>query len=635
MAIQLRTLVPAVLVLGGMTYLTGCNESASPSSETKAKPASVTKTAETESAAPTPAATEEPHTLASAKNVAAKTGAKKNTIVPRPDAGVDPAMLSVSGNSGLGSNEPSKPKIVLESEALSDLTVRAEPEELNIGDIATGESGVGVIKLINDGKEPVKLAECRSSCGCTAAKCPRGQTIEPGKSLDIEITMTGLTRPSETQTEKVMRFQFEGQQPLVVPVRSRTVSFVDANPWSIDKDTTEDSKVELTSTDGQPFRIVKMHPPIVEEFSTEPAVTHTIAIDWAKWEELGSSRRLTFYMDHPKCDKLFVAIEYAYKQRPESFVNAQSGAPIGPNPGISTVERLNGSGPIDFPSEGTPLQAPVVINDPVALIKANKKDELLKFIEDGTFELEESDRTGATLLSQAAHYGKVNITKELIALGANIESQDRIGKTPLMWAGHARSVELIHTLLDAGADVNARDSVVGTALSWTAGFGDGESVRALLDAGADANVTGTMGFTPIIWASLTGEADSVEALIGAGAELEKADLTPSGATPLMHAAQTGKADNVAVLVKHGAKLESKDNEGKTPVLIASEKSGGNVETLKVLIEAGADLSAKDLRGRSALDLAKTRTDPRAPEVIAYLEKVMGVSSSAPNTPSDE
>lgn len=642
---QLRTIVSAVLLSGGVTLLAGCSESGTPASETTATPASATSTTvaptteETETAAPAAETnlggakpitalnkTEgDGHSVADLQRSAAdipETRLEPKSLTTKQNS-VDPALFQASRNANLpqsgetpGSHTP---------EPMSDenamLTVHAEPATLDIGDIPTGESGRGTVKLINDGPSPVKLVECRSSCGCTAAKCPRGQTIEPGESLEVEVSMTGLTKPSETQTQKVVRFVIEGQPQLSVPVTSRTVSFVNADPWEIDKDTSDVNSLTLTSTDGKPFRIVKMHPPLVEEFSEEPQASHKVELDWAKWEELGSSRRLTFYMDHPRCDKLFITINYPYRPAGNQL---EPGAAEGADGAVTQVPNVD-------------VAPPQPIIDPSSMIKAGKKDELLKNIEDGTFDLEETDRAGASLLAQAAHHNQYEIVKALLEKGANLESTDKLGKTPLMWAGHSKNADLIHTLLDAGADVSARDQAVGTALSWTAAFGDAASVRALLDAGSDANVLGNIGYPPLIWASVANEDPAIlEALIQGGADVDKADRTSAGATALMYAAQTGKAENARVLLEHGAKIELQDNEGKTPLLIASEKSGGNVETIKVLIEGGANLEAKDLRGRNALDLARTRTDPRGPDVVKYLEQVFGVESEpGANTPPDE
>ena len=121
-------------------------------------------------------------------------------------------------------------------------------------------------------------------------------------------------------------------------------------------------------------------------------------------------------------------------------------------------------------------------------------------------------------------------------------------------------------------------------------------------------------------------------LVKAHANIEAGDIL-QGATPLIHASRTGKIEGIKALVKAGAKLEAKDKNGKTALLAASETSGGTADKIQALIEAGADIHSKDNRGLNALQLARKRTDIRAPDVLKVLEPLLAAETPAETTPA--
>lgn len=635
---RLRNTIAVCVCVGGSLLLLGCDQSGPGSTEATAKAASASSTNTVETTAEDAKLTSGAPADGTADLAPVTSKASKKEGRPEYIKPADPS--TAAGDPRLTADEKRREAAKLikptDDPSLGALTVRAEPESLDLGQIATGDAKTGIVKLINFGSEPVKVVDCKSSCGCTAAKCPRGKIIDPGQSTEVEIKMSASTQPQKAT--KIMRFMIEGQPQLPLTVSSESVSYVLADPWTIDRDKAEGdtSTVALTSMDNESFRVLRMHPPIVQEFSNEAAPAHEVTLNWTRWEELGSSRRLTFYTDHPKCDKLFVAVQAIYKRPDRGDLAAKTNQRNQPG--------AEGQRQLDAPrlAEGQDGDVSDVIKrfpppteNPVNLIKAGDTDKLLTLIESGDVPLEYQDRTGSSLLAIAAQHGQVEIVNSLIDLGIDVEARDRIGKTALMWAGHSKNPEVVRALLDAGADIRARDTVAGTALSWTAGFGDAESVKALIEAGADVNVTGSgmLDFTPLIWATINGSPETVNVLIEAGADTEYMEST-SGMTPLGHAAQIGRGEIVKTLIDSGVDIDVKDRDGKTPLLVAAEKSGGNVETIKTLVEAGADLTATDLRGRNALDLANTRTDPRAGAVIEYLTTII-VTPSADAETADE
>ncbi len=56
----------------------------------------------------------------------------------------------------------------------------------NYGTIENGADGTCEFKFKNTGKKPLKISNCRASCGCTIPSWPR-EEIKPGKSSTIKV----------------------------------------------------------------------------------------------------------------------------------------------------------------------------------------------------------------------------------------------------------------------------------------------------------------------------------------------------------------------------------------------------------------------------------------------------------------
>ena len=185
--------------------------------------------------------------------------------------------------------------------------VVAEPASLELGEIPTNESKSGKVYLMNQGEQAVRLLNCKSTCGCTAARCPKGTLINPGDSVEIEINMRGGRTTKEIN--KKVTFYFDGQPNVDVPVHGSAVAFVEAKPLVLNpQKTPEGGEITLTSIDGVPFKVLRMHPPIMTAFPEEPQSEVKLALDWERWEELGGSRKAQFYLDHPKASRVLVTI---------------------------------------------------------------------------------------------------------------------------------------------------------------------------------------------------------------------------------------------------------------------------------------------------------------------------------------
>jgi len=269
---------------------------------------------------------------------------------------------------------------------------------------------------------------------------------------------------------------------------------------------------------------------------------------------------------------------------------------------LLTTERYS-----DFPKPFTALRCISYFGiDQVAiyLIKTNRWD------------VNQRDKTGATLLMWAAKYGRENVVKFLLQQKhIQLDMADtRCGRTALSWAaesGHEEVVRLflgslfvipgslcrrwgktpqVMSLLFGRKYVNPdrSDDRGQTPLSWAAWSGHDGVVKLLLGRGeVRPDRPDNTGRTPLSWAAWSGH-DRVVKLL-----LEREDVSPdrpdnNGRTPLSWA--TEKRNEVVVkllLAREDVSPDRPDNSGQTPLLSAA---GNGYEGVVKLLLAREDVN---------------------------------------------
>ena len=382
-------------------------------------------------------------------------------------------------------------------------TLSVVPKRLVMGTVSTGKYATGTVTLTNTGSEPITISQCKTSCGCTSANCPKGESIEPGGSREVEIRITAGSRAR--QINKTVTFIVEAQKPVTLPVSVEVIAYVTITPQTIDPDVNADGKLVLKATDDVPFRIISITPAVVEALSDAEAVEHELYISWDKWRELGQNRRLVVNIDHPEVEQVSALV----RTRPQ-----QANAAVRPNQLQQKRDALLRDGVVN-----PPLTEPGPAQKLAVAVKYGDVKQISEAIGTGLGQSERDE-----LLGLASRYGQIEVMSLLLENGANAETKDKFGRTAMLAAVQSRNTEAVTSLLARGADANARDLQLGTPLQRAAGFfGNEQMVLALVKAGADVNASDKNGQTPLMWAARWGDAGRVQVLVNAGANANVRD----------------------------------------------------------------------------------------------------------------
>ncbi|MCH8165656.1 MAG: DUF1573 domain-containing protein, partial [Planctomycetes bacterium] len=243
------------------------------------------------------------------------TGAQAN---PSPnDSGLTVEATSSLLQTKLGTAEQAKattrPNPANPATAPTAIVVIVEPASLDLGTAGVNESATGTVRLVNTGDKPMTITDCKSSCGCTTTKCPKGRSLQPGESTEVEVSVT--TGARGRVISKTVTFVVEGQPPLRLPVTVEVIAYVSIEPLKISPESLPDGRIVLRAIDDEPFRVLSVSPEVVAQFDEDPRVEHELFLSWDTWRDLGSVPKLSFTLDHPKVKQVQTAVRDSTRAR--------------------------------------------------------------------------------------------------------------------------------------------------------------------------------------------------------------------------------------------------------------------------------------------------------------------------------
>lgn len=194
----------------------------------------------------------------------------------------------------------------------------------------------------------------------------------------------------------------------------------------------------------------------------------------------------------------------------------------------------------------------------------------------------QTSRVGRAPLHDAMEYGRPDIVRRLVRLGADVGLPGSHGNTPLHVAAYAGRVDTMTALLNASpraewaALLNLHNEFQETPLHSAVDGGRLACVDLLVGLGGDINARNARGRTPLSRAIAAGRDDLVRALL-------ESDHAPA-ASHLAHVVSLGRADLAALLLRAGADANGAVGAlGETPLMGAIRNDQSEIADL--LVEA--------------------------------------------------
>lgn len=223
------------------------------------------------------------------------------------------------------------------------------------------------------------------------------------------------------------------------------------------------------------------------------------------------------------------------------------------------------------------------------------------------------DANDRTALHFAAREGQTEVCKYLLEeMKHDVNVKDADGETPLIHAARQGHTTTVSYLLEHGADPAISSDLGATALHHAAGVGNIELIKLLLSKGAAIDSQSDSG-TPLIWAAGHVQENAVEVLLENHANPNCE--TDEGITPLLSAVAAGALACLEQLIQAGANVNIFAG-GTTPLHIAADN--GSTDLVNCLLKAGADPNATDEDGQKAVEVAATRGNRGAVEILLPL-----------------
>ena len=264
------------------------------------------------------------------------------------------------------------------------------------------------------------------------------------------------------------------------------------------------------------------------------------------------------------------------------------------------------------------------------------QEEFIDFI---AFFLEQGQKNGFednrnSLLFMAAMFGKLNMVKWLVNVGADINSITEFGDnggTPIFAAianENKEDFEVVSWLKENGAKIINIKNIYGYTLISSAALSEKiEMIKFLVKLGADINEKNENNTTPLYMAALAGKTESIKCLVSLGAKI---DEKVNNMAPIFIAASKGQVESIKCLVSLGVNVNVTDDNGMTPVFMAA--SGGHVDCIECLKSLGADINIKTNEGFTPFFMAVAACKIESMKCLKSLGADINVKHNGGKTP---
>lgn len=272
----------------------------------------------------------------------------------------------------------------------------------------------------------------------------------------------------------------------------------------------------------------------------------------------------------------------------------------------STIEKLIRMG-VDMES------AVIKGRTPANILACYQKCPSEAFLLFSAESMEQSDNTGRAAIHYAARFGNTDTLNIMLKKGVNINlAQDapaEAGNTPLHIACIYGKVEMVKNLLALGADDTIQNINGKTPAHYVAErstYLTAEKREELFSLLPHIDLAGRDGETPLMLLMSIGDSSVdkiklLEILLAKGARVNCSD--DKGNTPLLLCAQDfdERFERIKMLCQAGAEINAIDSEGNNVLYYTLDN--GDLQSAKYLLKQGADYNRRNLDNVSPAQVA--------------------------------
>ncbi len=182
--------------------------------------------------------------------------------------------------------------------------ITADPTTVEMGFIRPGETKHGKTKLTNTGSAPLTILRTHASCSCTVASKLDGVVLQPGESVEMEVSVKAKKFPGPTQNQ-VSIFVDGYAVPAKLFALGEIAYGVKSTPIYVDMMTKTAGEIAFESTDGRSFKILAVNgaKPEFVDFDPEkdsPTTQYRVKYDYTGVDPTTLPKWWVAETDHPE-----------------------------------------------------------------------------------------------------------------------------------------------------------------------------------------------------------------------------------------------------------------------------------------------------------------------------------------------